>query len=355
MLKKFWHIIGNVVFAILLVLVIVLAGFVVKGKIDGGMPAIANYRLYVVLSGSMHPVFDAGSLVVVKDTDPGSLPVGAIIAFKDPGPDNSKMIITHRVVAVQKEWGSISYVTKGDANNANDPLPVPAANVIGKVDGWLPDAGYFFDFAKSRRGLIFLIILPGLLLAGEEIRNLFRYAEEWEDEEQKNELREQIKRKKKTVASLLVIGLISALVAGGTFAAFTSTASNDNNSFTTGTLVIDQSALNVSGSWVITNAYPGYSQSHTFTVRNGGTLSLNWIACIAGSGTLFGTVDDPDGADDDNPATVSLTPTSGELNPGASTTVTGTFNMPLAAGNGYQSTAGAVTVTVNGTQTSSSP
>jgi predicted ribosomally synthesized peptide with SipW-like signal peptide len=280
--------------------------------------------------------------------------VGAIIAFKDPAPHNSTMIITHRIVAVQQEQGSISYVTKGDANNANDPLPVPASNVIGKADYWVPYAGYFFDFAKSRRGLICLIILPGLLLFGGEIRNLFRYAAEWEGEEQKNRLREQIIRKKKTIASLLVICLISALIAGGTFAVFTATESNDNNSFTTGTLVIDQSALNVTGGWAITNAYPGYSQSHAFTIKNGGTISLNWTASIAGSGTLFGPVNDPNGLYDNNPATVSLTPTSGESDPGASTTVNATFNMPLAAGNGYQGTSGAVTLTVNGTQINSS-
>jgi signal peptidase len=354
MLKKFWHVIRNVVFAILLLLVIVLAGFVVRGKLDGGVPAIANYRLYIVLSGSMHPAFDAGSLVVVKDVDPGSLTVGAVIAFKDPGPGSSGMIITHRIVAIKKEQGSISYVTKGDANNTDDPLPVPVSSVIGEADYQVPDAGYLFDFAKSRRGLICLIILPGLLLAGGEIRNLFRYAGEWEDGEQKSEPGEQITTKKKTVASLLVLGLLLALIAGGTFAAFTATASNDNNSFTTGTLMVDQPALNVSGGWTITNAFPGFSQSHAFTVRNGGTVPLNWTASIAGSGTLFGPVNDPDGADDNNPATVSLTPTSGELDPGTSTTVTGIFNMPVAAGNGYQDTAGAVTLTVNGTQANSS-
>jgi signal peptidase len=353
-LKKLWHTIANVVFDILLILVIVLAGFVVKGKIDGGVPAIANYRLYVVLSGSMRPVFDAGSLVVVKDVAPGSAPVGAIIAFKDPDPGKPGMVITHRIVAIRKNQGLVSYITRGDANNANDQMPVPASNVIGRVECWAPDVGYFFDFAKSRRGLICLIILPGLLLAGEEIRNLLRYAEEWEDEGQKDDPGAKITRKKKTITSLLVIGLISALIAGGTFAWFTSTASNDDNSFSTGTLVIDQPALNVSGGWTITGAYPGYSQSHAFTIRNGGTVPLNWTAGIAGSGALFGPVNDPDGAYDNNPATVSLTPEGGKLNPGASTAVRATFSMPLAAGNGYQNTAGAVTVTVNGTQESSS-
>jgi signal peptidase len=351
MIQRIWKFVGSIVTAILLVLLVLLFGFTIKGKIDGGAPAIANYRLYIVLSGSMQPVFDAGSLVVVRDIDPDRVRVGDIIAFKNPDPGNPNMIITHRVVAVLKNQGSVRYVTKGDANNTDDPASVPTSNLVGKVDTWVPYAGYFFDFAKSKDGLLCLIILPGMLLVGEEIWNLFKYAKEWEeDEDEENRSGMQSARKRKTIISLAVIGLLSALVAGSTFAYFTSTASNNNNNFRAGTLVLDRGALNASGGWTIVNAYPGYSQSHTLTIKNGGALSLDWTASIAGSGNLFRPVYDPNGAYDNNPSTVSLTPASGELDPGMSTTVTATFNMPMNAGNGYQATTGTVTVSVNGTQ-----
>jgi signal peptidase len=186
MLKKIWQIGGNAVFYLLLVLVIVLVFFTVKSKIDGGVPEVAGYKLYIVLSGSMHPVFDPGSMVAVKDVDTSKIPIGSIITFKDP--DKTDMIVTHRVVGIQKYQGFIKYVTKGDANNVKDATPVPPENVIGQATYWVPDVGYFFNFARSKQGLFCLIVIPGVLIIAMEIVNLFRYAQAWEDEEKKKRL-----------------------------------------------------------------------------------------------------------------------------------------------------------------------
>jgi signal peptidase len=161
----------------------VLVFFTVKSKIDGGTPEVAGYKLYIVLSGSMRPVFDAGSMVAVKDVDTSKIPVGSIITFKNP--DHPDMIVTHRVVAIQNVQGSIKYVTKGDANNVADATPVPAGNVIGQATGWVPYAGYFFNFAKSKQGLLYLIVVPGVLIIAVEVVNLFRYVGAWEEEEKK--------------------------------------------------------------------------------------------------------------------------------------------------------------------------
>ena len=69
----------------------------------------------------------------------------------------------------------MSFITRGDANNVNDPNPVAAENIIGRVTGSVPYLGYIFGFAQTRQGLILLIFVPGLLLIIMELRRLFKY------------------------------------------------------------------------------------------------------------------------------------------------------------------------------------
>ncbi|MEW6275824.1 MAG: signal peptidase I [Bacillota bacterium] len=187
---------GNIVFACLLLVMVVLVFYAVKSKVEGGVPTVAGHKLYLVLSGSMSPTFDAGSIVAVKPVAPQEVRPGDIITFKDP--DDPKTTVTHRVVKASGQGGALSFITKGDANDTEDLKPLPAGNVIGKVSFAVPYAGYLANFAKSKKGLLVLMILPGLVIIAFELRSLFRYVAEAEQAEKlKKEahLREEVQPK----------------------------------------------------------------------------------------------------------------------------------------------------------------
>ncbi len=169
------RILGNIFFAGLMVMMVTLAFFLVQSRMAGGPPSVFGHQLYVVLSGSMNPAFSTGSLAFVCPIEPENVKVGDIITFKSS--PVGKTLTTHRVVEIDGEDG-LSFVTRGDANRVNDPNPVPAENVIGKVNGAIPYLGYLLDFAKTRNGLLFLVVVPGLLVIAFELRSLFRYAVE---------------------------------------------------------------------------------------------------------------------------------------------------------------------------------
>jgi len=163
---------------------VVVVGFMVKGKLNGGVPSVGHYQLYVVLSGSMNPTFDTGSVIAVEPVDPGNIKLKDIITFKSP--EDEKMIITHRVKGImQLETGQVAYMTQGDANNAPDQKLVPADNVIGKAVYWVPYAGYVTDFARTKKGLFIMIVIPGILIIGSEMWKLFQMAGEYEEEKKK--------------------------------------------------------------------------------------------------------------------------------------------------------------------------
>ncbi len=70
------------------------------------------YKLLIITSDSMNPVFKAGDLICITKVDNSKLKPGDIVVFQT----NEGGFITHRVVKINN--GEI--ITKGDANNAND-------------------------------------------------------------------------------------------------------------------------------------------------------------------------------------------------------------------------------------------
>ena len=116
---------------LLLGIVVVSTGFVLATSRNG-------WQFDAVLSGSMEPILHVGGLTVIKPVNVQDIVVGDIISFKLPGGTDT---ICHRVIEITQSHGSIYFQTRGDANNAPDESPVPAANVYGKVIYHMPLVG----------------------------------------------------------------------------------------------------------------------------------------------------------------------------------------------------------------------
>ena len=172
---RFLRIFGNVLTALLLIIMVTMSLFLIQSRLGGGTPAVAGYRMYVVMSGSMSPAFDTGSLVFVKQTEPLSIAEGDIITYSSA--TDSERLTTHRVVGINRENG-LNFVTRGDANNVNDPNMVAAGNLVGMVTGSVPYIGYLLGYAQTSQGLVLLIFIPGFLILLLELRRLLSYLAE---------------------------------------------------------------------------------------------------------------------------------------------------------------------------------
>jgi signal peptidase I len=146
---------------VLFAALIVMAVVVVSSKASGGEPEIAGYQLKTVLSGSMEPGIQTGSLIAVKpDGDMKRFKNGDVITFMD----KEEKLITHRITEVMASGEQVMYRTKGDNNNAEDLEPVLSENVVAEYTGFtIPYLGYLVNFAQSRNGA-FLLLIPGILL-----------------------------------------------------------------------------------------------------------------------------------------------------------------------------------------------
>ncbi|MCR3921329.1 MAG: signal peptidase I [Firmicutes bacterium] len=174
---KFFQVVSNIIFAILLLLMATIIFAWGQSRITGKPPNIAGYQMYVVLGGSMSPTFEMGSIAFLETVDASHIATGDIITFSSPA-DVDKLT-THRVMTIHQEDSHLFFTTRGDANDVNDLNPVLAQNVVGRVVFSLPYLGYILHWGRSKVGLVALIILPGLVIIIVELRNLLRYAREW--------------------------------------------------------------------------------------------------------------------------------------------------------------------------------
>lgn len=108
----------------------------------------------------MRPTIPPGSQVIVKPLDPTqatTLQKGQVITFM-PDPDSDELV-THRIIAVDRSEGAVSYTTRGDANGAPDPEPAQSKQVRALVRYHVPYVGYaaqLLDAGQKRTGVFVL-------------------------------------------------------------------------------------------------------------------------------------------------------------------------------------------------------
>lgn len=88
-----------------------------------------KYKPIVILSNSMHPVFNKGDVVVYyvpSEEKKNDLDNGTVIVYTK---DNQYVV--HRIIRKFTRSGKTLYVTKGDANNTDDYLPVSTEDIVG--------------------------------------------------------------------------------------------------------------------------------------------------------------------------------------------------------------------------------
>ncbi|MFC0187107.1 signal peptidase I SipW [Fictibacillus aquaticus] len=153
---------GNIITGLLFITLLSTAFVVVSSKASGGEPKVFGYQLKTVLSGSMEPGIQTGSIIAIKPGgDMTRFKKGDVITFMEE--DNR--LVTHRVLSVKGEGDATQYTTKGDNNDAADLIPVLAQNVVGEYNGFtIPYIGYLLSGAQSKGGAALLLILPGILL-----------------------------------------------------------------------------------------------------------------------------------------------------------------------------------------------
>ncbi len=98
----------------------------------------------IVASGSMRPSIDVGDLAIVVETDQKNIVEGDIIQYWNEGE-----MTLHRVVEIERTKEAKYFITKGDANNIPDIVPVLPSQIKGKLLITIPKIGWVSIYSKT--------------------------------------------------------------------------------------------------------------------------------------------------------------------------------------------------------------
>ena len=134
---------------------------IIKGAIfPEKPPSVLGVTPMVVQSGSMSGSaeghIEVGDLIFVGKADPAQLKEGDVIAFMQ-----GSIVMTHRIVEIQTdESGQRDFITKGDANNAEDQAPVTEERLVGIYQSRIPKVGNVVMFFQTPLGMLLCIGVP---------------------------------------------------------------------------------------------------------------------------------------------------------------------------------------------------
>lgn len=156
---KIITVIGIVLCALLGIILLCNLTIIIKGVINPDRPpSIFGVTPMVVQSGSMggsaEDHIEVGDLVFITKTDTDSLQKGDIVSFMD-----GSIVVTHRIIDITTENGKRQFITKGDANNTEDP-PIGAEVIIGKYRARIAKFGDFAMFLQKPLGMAIFIGIP---------------------------------------------------------------------------------------------------------------------------------------------------------------------------------------------------
>lgn len=181
-MKKIYHILTSLILVILIALAAILF-----------LPKLLGMTPLAVLSGSMEPTYNVGSLIYVKDADPQDVQIGDPITFKI----SDDTMVTHRVVAIDTE--AQTFQTKGDANDNVDGGAVAYENLVGKPVFTIPYMGYLAVYANTTTGMIVMVTVILVILILTFLPDfLMKDDGEEEKETKKDPRRERTAESKKT-------------------------------------------------------------------------------------------------------------------------------------------------------------
>ena len=168
-------VIGVALCVILIPILIINVTLIIKSYADvDSVPKIGGYCPLIVLTGSMDPEIKEGDLIIVKQIEAAQVKEKDIIAFFDPD-GNGTSILTHRVQEVINDNGTLSFRTKGDANNTEDRLAVAADKVVGIYKFRIAGAGNVAMFMQTTAGLVVCVVIPLILLIAWDVFRRRRY------------------------------------------------------------------------------------------------------------------------------------------------------------------------------------
>lgn len=168
-------------YSICLIMIIVFVVFVVnfvdkQYNLKNGNSKKDLFSAYTIVSPSMVPTINVLDVIVtMRVNNPGDLEKGDIITFNSTDYRYTGVLVTHRIVDIEKtSSGDYLFTTKGDNNNTQDSSRISFNEIYGRVLFRIPKIGYIQYYLSSILGWVAIIIVPAVMIIGYDIYKLVK-------------------------------------------------------------------------------------------------------------------------------------------------------------------------------------
>ena len=159
LIKKVINKLISIIFIMLFVAVIslMIQKFVLKKEV----PDLFGYKILQVMSGSMSGEFETGDTILIKKIgDESNLKIGDVVTYRI----KKNTLVTHRIINITRTGESLSYTTKGDANNTEDMEKVTFSAIEGIYVKKLRLISNLIKFMKKSYGMVIIFTLPIVMI-----------------------------------------------------------------------------------------------------------------------------------------------------------------------------------------------
>lgn len=165
--KKIYNAVSTAVVLVIFVFLVVLVGFMLFQRKNGGDASIFGYYFFDVVTDSMKDAINPGDVIISKKVeDANALKVGDIITFVAPSGPLQGRNETHRIVEIIYSGDNAEYFkTKGDNSVAADNWQIKASEVKAVYVKTSQFIGGLREFLSHWYGYVVLIVIP-LLIVG---------------------------------------------------------------------------------------------------------------------------------------------------------------------------------------------
>lgn len=183
--------------AILLIVLSVLVLLTVTLTPADQVPRVLGYSVMRVMTGSMEPSIPQNAMILVQKTDPDRILPGDVITFFSQDPALNGALNTHRVARIEQQGDNHLFITRGDANQIEDPIPVTQDLLVGRVVFVSAALGVLVSLLTNPLVFGLLILLPLLILLIANLVRTVRLSARLAREEEEKAIREALEEARK--------------------------------------------------------------------------------------------------------------------------------------------------------------
>ncbi len=164
---------------VVLLLIVILVQNLTKNNLS-----IGGFRVFVIVSESMKGEYDIGDILISKHADVDEINIGDNVTYKGEVNEFKDIIITHKVVEKKQKGNNYFFVTKGIANQIEDP-EIRYDQIYGKVIYKTILLSAIAKLMNNQLTYYVLFTLIALIISIEIVSSLFDKENEKEEDERR--------------------------------------------------------------------------------------------------------------------------------------------------------------------------